>query len=85
MNSTNGSRDRGGRQSIEVGRAACHRFPHSCDSLTVACWRAINDAGVHWDKGKRKWGVLISLPGRPSSKKLGYFDNEMEAAKAYDR
>ena len=38
--------------------------------------------GVTWQKGSKKWSAYISFNGR--QKKLGSFDDETEAAKAYD-
>ncbi len=39
--------------------------------------------GVTWDKNRRQWIVLIRYEGR--SILVGRFDDEIEAAKAYDR
>lgn len=38
--------------------------------------------GVMWNKGKRKWRARIQVEGRRIH--LGYFDDPVEAAKAYD-
>ncbi|OHB59397.1 MAG: hypothetical protein A2173_11725 [Planctomycetes bacterium RBG_13_44_8b] len=38
--------------------------------------------GVAWSKNRKKWDVCISYNGR--RKRLGFFDNEKEAAMAYD-
>jgi len=38
--------------------------------------------GVTWHKRKRKWNTRIRVKGRTIP--LGYFDNELHAAKAYD-
>ena len=38
--------------------------------------------GVHWHTGCSKWQARIQLDGK--QKHLGYFDNEEEAARAYD-
>lgn len=38
--------------------------------------------GVCWDKERNKWVAIIGFNGK--HKKLGRFDNEEEAAKAYD-
>jgi len=38
--------------------------------------------GVSWDKRYRKWVAKIQIDG--NSKRLGYFDDEEEAAQAYD-
>jgi len=39
--------------------------------------------GVSWKKRAKKWIVRISNNGK--SETVGYFDNETEAAKAYDK
>lgn len=38
--------------------------------------------GVHWQKSMCTWEVRISEGGK--QKRLGYFGNELEAARAYD-
>jgi len=38
--------------------------------------------GVTWHKHKKKWQVQICFGGK--HKTVGYFDDEIEAAKAYD-
>jgi len=38
--------------------------------------------GVTWCKQRKKWQVFISFDGK--QRRLGYFENEVEAAKAYD-
>jgi hypothetical protein len=38
--------------------------------------------GVIWVKGKKKWRAKLTFAGRPVF--IGYFDDEKEAAKAYD-
>jgi len=38
--------------------------------------------GLEWDKIQKKWKVRIQLNGRKTY--LGSFDNELDAAKAYD-
>ncbi len=39
--------------------------------------------GVYWQKDKKKWRTKITK-GTATSFHLGYFDNEKDAAKAYD-
>jgi hypothetical protein len=39
--------------------------------------------GVFWHKQHKKWSAMIK--GNDKNKYLGYFDDEIEAAKAYDR
>lgn len=39
--------------------------------------------GVTWDKYKQKWKVNISSNKR--TRHFGYFDSEIQAAKAYDK
>lgn len=38
--------------------------------------------GVYWYKSKRKWRAQIETDGK--RKHIGYFDSELEAARAYD-
>jgi len=45
------------------------------------CWSKYK--GVSFRKRQQKWMADIQVNGEP--KFLGYFDNEVEAAKAYDR
>lgn len=39
--------------------------------------------GVYWDKPREKWQAQIMIDGK--NKRLGRFDLEIEAAKAYDK
>lgn len=39
--------------------------------------------GTCWDKQKQKWWAQIKINGR--TKRLGYFDDILDAAKAYDK
>jgi len=39
--------------------------------------------GVYWKKDMQKWAACIKREGK--QKHLGYFDNEIDAAKAYDQ
>jgi len=39
--------------------------------------------GVSWSKSQKKWNVQIGLNGK--HKFIGYFHDEIQAAKAYDR
>lgn len=39
--------------------------------------------GVSWYTGKKRWGAQITSNGKTTF--LGYFDDEIEAAKAYDQ
>ena len=39
--------------------------------------------GIRWDKNKQKWQVRLTIDGRRES--FGYYADEVEAAKAYDR
>jgi hypothetical protein len=38
---------------------------------------------VCWQKDSKKWSAYISFNDR--QKRIGYFDDEIEAAKAYDK
>jgi len=39
--------------------------------------------GIRWDKNREKWQVRLTINGRRKS--FGYYADEIEAAKAYDR
>ena len=39
--------------------------------------------GIRWDKNRQKWQVRLTIDGRRES--FGYYADEAEAAKAYDR
>lgn len=39
--------------------------------------------GVHWETRKEKWRAMIKDDGKPTH--LGYYDLEVDAAKAYDK
>ncbi len=39
--------------------------------------------GIRWDKNRKKWQVRLTINGRRES--FGYYADEIEAAKAYDR
>jgi len=39
--------------------------------------------GVHWDKRRKKWRTQIRINSKQTQ--LGYFENEIEAALAYDQ
>ena len=39
--------------------------------------------GIRWDKNKEKWQVRLTINGRRKS--FGYYADEIEAAKVYDR
>lgn len=39
--------------------------------------------GIHWNKKVKKWNVRLRIEGRRQS--FGYYADEVEAAKAYDR
>lgn len=39
--------------------------------------------GVSWHKRHKKWNASVSIDGK--QKHLGYFDNEIDAAKCYDK
>lgn len=39
--------------------------------------------GVYWKKNAKKWRAHIQINGKP--KHLGYFNNEREAARAYEK
>jgi hypothetical protein len=45
-------------------------------------------AGVHWDNSKTRWRAQINVPagdGKRKTRHLGTFENELDAALAYDQ
>ena len=72
-----------------------HETLDNQDENLRLCTRAQNNAnmrkragcsskfkGVHWHKGSKKWCAYIGVSGRLKS--LGYFDDEIEAARVYN-
>ena len=52
------------------------------DQTEIACTRASEFVGVSWQKGNHKWTARINRGGKQQH--LGTFDDEQEAARAYD-
>ena len=52
------------------------------DQTEIACTRASEFVGVSWQKGNHKWTACIKHGGKRQH--LGTFDDEQEAARAYD-
>jgi len=54
----------------------CHRRKHSGT-------KSSKYKGVHWHKFNKRWAARITFKKKTIN--LGYFRNEIDAAKAYDR
>lgn len=63
--------------------------PSSPEQIRAEQWalfkeRTTSDyVGVSWSKSSEKWMVQITVEGQKRT--VGYFDDEVEAARAYDR
>jgi hypothetical protein len=58
-------------------------FAENCRNLRSSRHKNSKYKGVHWHKRRKKWAAQISCNNKTYH--LGYFTNEIEAAKAYDR
>ena len=60
---------------------------HQQNLRNVGKWKnkvmSSNYKGVSWDKSRKKWYVSVAIDGR--SKYIGRFENEKDAARAYNQ
>lgn len=58
-------------------------FTQNCQNQQRASHKTSKYKGVHWHKKQKKWAAQITANKKPHH--LGYFKEETQAAKAYDR
>jgi hypothetical protein len=58
-------------------------FVENCRNLRSSRHKTSKYKGVHWNKRSKKWAAQISCDNKTYH--LGYFTDEIEAAKAYDK
>jgi hypothetical protein len=66
----------------ENGRAAEANFDESGSFVPRVSTKSSKYRGVSWDKSHNQWRAGIKVAGK--SENLGYFDDEAEAARAFD-
>ncbi len=58
-------------------------FTQNCQNQRRLSHKTSKYKGVHWHKGQKKWAAQIT--SNKKSHHLGYFTNEIDDARAYDR
>ena len=58
-------------------------FAENCRNLRASRHKSSKYKGVHWHKRNHKWAVQVTCDHKRNH--LGYFGDEIDAAKAYDR
>jgi len=58
-------------------------FTQNCQNQRRLSHKTSKYKGVYWNKGSKKWAAQIT--SNKKTYRLGYFTNETEAARAYDR
>jgi hypothetical protein len=66
----------------ENGRAAEANFDESGSFVPRVSTKSSKYRGVSWDKSRNQWEARIKVAGKLEH--LGYFDDEAEAARAFD-
>ncbi len=66
----------------ENGRAAEANFDESGSFVPRVATKSSKYRGVSWDKKSNQWNASIKVAGKKEN--LGYFDDEAEAARAFD-
>jgi hypothetical protein len=74
-------RDREGLNNTKSNLRLATRFQNNCNRKRLKNGSS-KYRGVHLEKGQKKWHAEICYNG--IKKNLGYFDNEADAARAYD-
>ncbi|MHC4679486.1 MAG: AP2 domain-containing protein [Planctomycetota bacterium] len=57
-------------------------FAENCRNTRRTATSSSKYKGVHWRKRTKKWAAAIRFENK--TRHLGYFDNELDAARAYD-
>ncbi len=71
------------RRLREVGKLESLNYDDDGNFVYVGPTKSSKYKGVGWKKEKEKWQVIICVPGE-KRKHLGYFEDEADAARAYD-
>src|SRR4030042_844836 len=58
-------------------------FAENCRNLRASRHKSSKYKGVHWHKKCKKWAAQVTCDHK--TRHLGYFGDEIGAAKAYDR
>ena len=66
----------------ENGRAAEANFDESGSFVPRVATKSSKYRGVSWDKSHNPWQAVIKVAGKKEN--LGFFDDEAEAARAFD-
>jgi len=75
-------KDRNGLENIFINLRSCNNFENMRNTSSAAGSSSIYK-GVSWHKRDLVWVASIAINGHKTH--IGYFKNEIEAAKAYDR
>ncbi len=65
------------------GRAAKANFDESGNFVPRVSTESSEYRGVSWSKSHNQWWARIHVAGKPEN--LSYFDDEVEAARAFDK
>ena len=71
------------RNGLNNQRYNLRRAAHGLNSHNREGWGKSKYKGVSWNKYNGKWLSMIDIKSK--NKYLGYFNNEIDAAKAYDK
>ncbi len=74
--------DHNGHNNRQGNLRVC-TFAQNCRNLRASRHKTSKYKGVHWHKANKKWAAQITCDHKTHH--LGYFHDEIEAAKAYDR
>jgi hypothetical protein len=74
--------DHNGRNNRKSNLRLC-TFAENCRNQRRVAHKTSKYKGVHWRKRGKKWAAAIRCDNKTHH--LGYFTNEIEAAKAYDK
>jgi hypothetical protein len=74
--------DHNGLNNTKANLRLCTRAQNNCN-CTPNKGTTSRHKGVSWNKKMKKWRVAIKL--NEKTRHIGYFENEIDAAKAYDK